>query len=77
MAQIRHTYKELEVVPIPDDVPDLGIEAGTMGTVVDVLAEGRLVTVDAVDESGRTLDLIDVYLEPTPYVIGRWHLGES
>ncbi len=77
MAQLRHTYKELEVVPIPDDVPALGIEAGTMGAIVDVLPEGRLVTVDAVDEDGRTLDLIDVYLEPAPHVIGRWRLNEE
>jgi hypothetical protein len=77
MAQTRHTYKELEVVPIPDGLPELGIEAGTMGTVVDVLAEGRLVTVDVVDEEGRTLDLIDVYLEPAPHVIGRWRLNEK
>lgn len=77
MSETRHTYRELEVVPIPDDVPELGIEAGAMGTVVDVLSEGRLVTVDVVDYNGRTLDLIDIYLEPEPHVIGRWHLGEG
>lgn len=73
----HHTYNELEVAPIPDAIPELGIEAGAMGTVVDVLSDGQLVTVDVVDEDGRTLDLIDVYLEPAPHVIGRWHPGEQ
>jgi hypothetical protein len=77
MSETRHTYRELEVVPLPDGVPELGIEAGTMGTIVDVLAEGRLVTVDVVDDDGCTLDLIDVYLEPEPHVVGRWRLGEE
>lgn len=77
MKQTKHTYAELEVVPIPDDIPELGIKAGTLGTVVDVLADGRLVTIDVLDDEGYTIDMIDVWLEPEPRVIGRWHVGED
>ena len=77
MEHRKPKYELLEVVPIPDVVPELGIEAGTTGTVVDVLDEGRLVTVDVSDDEGRTIDLINVRLEPEPRVVGRWHMGES
>ena len=34
MAQrTRTTYEELETVAIPEDVPELGVEAGYLGTV--------------------------------------------
>lgn len=71
------TYKEFDLIPLPESVPELGIEAGTQGTIVDILAEGRLLTVDVSDDEGHTLDLIDVAVDPEPRVVGRWHLGES
>jgi hypothetical protein len=29
--KMRTTYKELDLVSIPEDIPELGIEAGTRG----------------------------------------------
>ena len=33
MAKTRTTYQELDTVPIPEDIPELGIDAGYLGTV--------------------------------------------
>lgn len=33
MARPHITYQELDMVPIPEDIPELGIEAGHLGTV--------------------------------------------
>lgn len=42
MAYRTHTtYRELDVVPIPQDIPELGIEAGRHGTVDTVYDDGR------------------------------------
>jgi hypothetical protein len=32
-SSTRTTYEELETVAIPEDVPELGVEAGYLGTV--------------------------------------------
>lgn len=77
MAEAKRTYKELDVIAIPEDVPEVGIKAGTLGAVVDVMPDGTLV-VDVVDkETGRTIDMLYVAPEPEPRVVGRWHLGEQ
>lgn len=75
-SKAARTYKEFDLIPIPGHIPELGIEAGTKGTVVDVLSEGML-TVDISDEEGHTLDLIDVVADPEPRIVGRWHLSGS
>jgi hypothetical protein len=38
----RTTYEELETVAIPEDIPELGVEAGTTGTIVTVYEGGRM-----------------------------------
>ena len=72
----RTSYKELDVIPLPEDVPELGLSAGYPVTVVDIYPDGTLV-VDASDEEGRTLDLLDIEPDPAPRISGRWHLGSS
>lgn len=47
---------ELDTVVLVDGLPSLGIEPGTVGTVVDVHASPRAaVEVEVVDGEGRTL----------------------
>lgn len=75
-SKTARTYKEFDLIPIPEHVPELGIEAGTRGTVVDILSDGTL-TVDISDEEGHTLDLIDVVADPEPRIVGRWHLNPA
>lgn len=76
MAYDKSLYKEFEMAPIPDDVPELGVRAGTMAVVVDETIPGRFVIMEIVDAEGEVADVIDVELEPEPRVIGRWRINE-
>ncbi len=66
----------LDIIAIPDDIPEVGIRAGAEGAVVDVMPDGTLV-VDVVNEAGYTIDMIYIAPEPEPRVVGRWHVGED
>jgi hypothetical protein len=59
MAKTRTTYRELEVVAIPESVPEFGIEAGTMGTIATVYADGRMLDVE-VSKEGATVGFADL-----------------
>lgn len=68
-------HKELEIVVVPEDVPEAGIRVGDRATIVDVLPDGTL-TVDVVDpKTGRTLDMLDLDPGPPLKVVGRWRVG--
>jgi hypothetical protein len=61
MAQrTRTTYGELETVAIPEDVPELGVEAGTTGTIVTVYEVGRMLLVKIGREDGTSVGLVDL-----------------
>ncbi|MDP9477278.1 MAG: DUF4926 domain-containing protein [Actinomycetota bacterium] len=71
MPEEHPTYRELDVIAIPEDVPDVGIRAGDLGTIVDVFPGGHL-TVEVIDGQGRTLGLLDLHHGPPLEVVGRW-----
>lgn len=75
-GQTLRGYKLLDVIAIPEDIPEIGLRAGAEGAVVDILPDGTLV-VDVVDEDGYTLDMIDIAVDPKPRVVGRWRVGEG
>lgn len=77
MSYDKSLYKEFEMAPIPDDIPELGVKAGTLAVVIDETYPGRFVIMELAGEEGEVLDLIDVVLEPEPHVIGRWRLNEE
>jgi hypothetical protein len=56
----RTTYEELETVAIPEDVPELGVEAGTTGTIVTVYEGGRMLLVEIGREDGTSVGLVDL-----------------
>jgi hypothetical protein len=56
----RTTYEELEVVALPEDVPELGVEAGTTGTIVSVYDGGRMLLVEIGREDGTSVGLVDL-----------------
>ncbi len=61
MAPKTHTtYEELEMVAIPEDIPELGINAGRMGTVVTVYERGRMLLVEIGREDGTSAGLVDL-----------------
>lgn len=71
MGEEHPTFRELDVIAIPEDVPDVGIKAGDPGTIVDVFPGGHL-TVEVIDGQGRTLALLDLQYGPPLEVVGRW-----
>ena len=60
MAKMSATYRELEMVAIPEDIPELGIEAGTMGTIASVYDDGRMLDVEVSREDGATIGFVDL-----------------
>ena len=56
----RTTYEELQVVALPEDVPELGVEAGTTGTIVTVYEGGRMLLVEIGREDGTSIGLVDL-----------------
>lgn len=69
-------YKELDVITIPEDVPEAGIKAGDRGTVVEVLGGTLLVDV-VVPETGYTLDILLMEPGPPLKIVGRWGVNEG
>lgn len=57
-------YELFEVVPIPEAIPELGIEAGARGTVVIVYEPGRAVSVEVVDDDGAAIATVDLRMDP-------------
>ncbi|MGB3683326.1 MAG: DUF4926 domain-containing protein [Rubrobacteraceae bacterium] len=57
---MRTTYEELEIVALPEDVPELGVEAGTTGTIVTVYEGGRMLLVEIGREDGTSAGLVDL-----------------
>jgi hypothetical protein len=43
------------MVAIPEGIPELGIEAGTMGTIATVYDDGRMLDVEVSREDGATI----------------------
>ncbi len=76
MKGTARTYHELDTIEVPEDVPEVGIKSGAVGTIVDIAPSGIL-AVEVVEESGATVEILDVDPEPTPHVIGRWHVGRG
>jgi hypothetical protein len=60
MPKTHTTYEELQIVAIPEDVPELGIEAGTMGTISTVYDSGRMLDVEVSSEDGGTVGFVDL-----------------
>ena len=60
MPNTRTTYRELEMVAIPEAVPEFGIEAGAPGTIATVYDEGRMLDVEVSRHDGVTVGFADL-----------------
>lgn len=60
MAPKTQIYQELQMVAVPEDVPELGIRAGTMGTIATVYGGGRMLDVEVSREDGVTIGFVDL-----------------
>lgn len=62
--------RELDLVPIPEAIPELGVEAGTLGTVDHVYKGGVRADVEISDDDGSTLGYVTLDFEGAPRVVG-------
>jgi len=63
------TYRALDLVPIPEDVPELGVKAGDYGVVDFVYDDGRGLHVEIGREDGSTAGFVQ--LEACPAADGK------
>lgn len=56
-------YEELDVVVVPEDVPELRIKAGETGTIAGIYDEGRMLDVEISREDGTTVGFVDLEVE--------------
>lgn len=57
--------KLFDIVTLKNDDPETGVKAGTEGTIVDILGNGKAFTVEFFDEDGNTIEA-SLYTEYTP-----------
>ena len=57
--------KLFDIVTLKNDDPETGVKAGTEGTIVDVLGNGKAFTVEFFVEDGNTIEA-SLYTEYTP-----------
>ncbi len=50
--------KLLDVVALTDDLPEYNLRRGQVGTVVEILAEGKASEVEFSDRDGRTYESV-------------------
>ena len=55
VPKTHHTYRELDVVPMPEDIPELDVTAGELGVVDFVYDEGRGLHVEISRDDGTTI----------------------
>lgn len=61
MAPKTHTvYQKLDPVPIPEDIPELGIKAGDLGVVDFVYDDGRGLHVEIGRKDGTTAGFVQL-----------------
>jgi len=74
MAKTPTTYRELDMVPIPEDIPELGIEAGYLGTVDHTYTvggeAGRGLYVEVSRPDGTTIGFTQLEADEE----GAWHV---
>jgi hypothetical protein len=53
-------FKLLDVVALTVDLPEHGLHRGQVGTIVEILADGRAFEVEFADEDGRTWETLGI-----------------
>jgi hypothetical protein len=69
---MTHDYKELGIIAVPEDVPELGVKAGDPGTIAGVYEGGQLLDVEIGREDGTSAGFVDVRIDKdgTPHIVG-------
>ena len=53
-------FKLLDVVALMVDLPEYDLHRGQVGTIVEILAEGKAFEVEFADEDGRTYETLGI-----------------
>jgi hypothetical protein len=69
-------YKELDLVTMPEPIPELGIDAGFLGTVDLVYNGGRKADV-AVSHDGDIFGYVTVEADPEPHVVAYYVMEDD
>lgn len=62
-------YGELDLIPMPEAIPELGIEVGSLGTVDHVYDDGARIDVEVSNDDGVTLGYVTLAAEPKLHVV--------
>ena len=68
------TYRALDLVPIPEDIPKLGVVAGDLGVVDFVYDGGRGLHVEIGREDGTTAGFVQLEVGPVADSEDTWHV---
>ncbi|OKH18761.1 DUF4926 domain-containing protein [[Limnothrix rosea] IAM M-220] len=60
---MNYSIKLLDVVALTIDLPDCNLPRGQVGTIVDILAEGKAFEVEFSDRQGRTFEFLGLTSE--------------
>ena len=71
------SYKELDLVTIPEPIPELGIDAGFLGTIDHVYNGGRKADVELSDGDGITFGYVTVEADPEPHVVAYYVMDDD
>ncbi len=50
----------MQMVAMPQNIPEIGVEAGKMGTIATVYDGGRMLNVEVSREDGTTVRFVDL-----------------
>jgi hypothetical protein len=68
------TYRALDLVPIPEDIPELGVKAGDLGVVDFVYDDGRGLHVEIGREDGTTAGFVQLEAGPAADGENAWRV---
>jgi len=76
-ARAYDGYRELDLISIPEPIPELGIEAGVLGTVDHVYKGGRKADVEVAGDDGVTLGYVTISADPEPHVVAYYVVEDN
>jgi hypothetical protein len=71
------SYKELDLVAMPQPIPKLGVEAGFVGTVDHVYKGGRKADVELSNDEGVTFGYATIEADPEPHVVAYYVVDDD
>jgi hypothetical protein len=69
---VNDEIKLLDIVALTSDLPEYNLQRGQVGTVVEILAEGKAFEVEFSDRDGRTYESLG--LRPTQLLVLHFEL---